>query len=82
MAKILLDCNQVSGVEPVDTNIIIFSLEEGIDVNNFLNQLKAKGILALGFGGNSIRMVTHLDINDDMMQQFELGIKSISNKIL
>ena len=35
------------------------------------------GILALGFGGTSIRMVTHLDINDDMMKKFEIGIKSI-----
>ena len=82
IAKILLDCNHVLGVEPVNTNIIIFSLKEGINVNDFLNQLKAQGILALGFGGNSIRMVTHLDINDDMMEQFELGIKSISNKKL
>lgn len=79
IAKILLGCTLISNVEPVDTNIIIFSLEEGINVNDFLNQLKAQGILALGFGGNSIRMVTHLDINDEMMEQFELGIKSISN---
>ncbi|MCK5277014.1 MAG: aminotransferase class I/II-fold pyridoxal phosphate-dependent enzyme, partial [Cyclobacteriaceae bacterium] len=69
IAKILSGCNLISNVEPVDTNIIIFSLEEGIEVNDFLNQLKGKGILVLGFGGNSIRMVTHLDINDDMMEQ-------------
>ena len=80
IAKILSGCNLISNVEPVDTNIIIFSLEEGIEVNDFLNQLKAQGILALGFGGNSIRMVTHLDINEEMMEQFEKGIKSISNK--
>lgn len=79
MAKILSACYQISKVEPVDTNIIIFSLVEGIDVNDFLAKLKAQGILALGFGGNSIRMVTHLDIHDDMMQHFESGIKAISN---
>jgi threonine aldolase len=80
MANILSGCNLISNVETVDTNIIIFSLEEGIEVNDFLNQLKTEGILALGFGGNSIRMVTHLDINDDMMEQFEKGIISLSNK--
>ena len=80
IAKILDDCNQVSIVEPVDTNIIIFSLVNNVEVNGFLRQLKEHGILALGFGGNSIRMVTHLDLNEDMMAQFEKEIKSISNK--
>ena len=77
MARILSGCNLISHVEPVNTNIIIFSLEDGIVVNDFLNQLKGQGILALDFGGNSIRMVTHLDINDDMMEQFEIGLKAI-----
>lgn len=80
IGRILLGCDQVSDVEPVDTNIIIFSLNDGEEVNDFLNLLKKYGILALGFGGNSIRMVTHLDIDDDMMEQFESAIKSISNK--
>ncbi len=80
MANILSGCSHVSKVEPVDTNIIIFSLNDGIDVHYFLNQLKEQGILALGFGANSIRMVTHLDIDEDMMEHFESGIKSISNK--
>lgn len=78
MADILADCPKVSSVEPVDTNIIIFSLEKGIDVSQFLAQLKDHGILALGFGGNSIRMVTHLDVHDEMMNQFEKGIRSIN----
>lgn len=80
IGRILLGCDQVFDVEPVDTNIIIFSLNDGEDENDFLNLLKKYGILALGFGGNSIRMVTHLDIDDDMMEQFESAIKSISKK--
>jgi threonine aldolase len=79
IARILCGCNQVLDVEPVDTNIIIFSMTEGDEVNDFISQLKSHGILALGFGGNSIRMVTHLDISDDMMVQFEKVIKTISN---
>jgi len=81
IANILTNCHWVSNVEPVDTNIIIFSLKGGIQVSEFLFQLKTHGILALGFGGNSIRMVTHLDVHDEMMEQFERGIKSISNKL-
>lgn len=80
MAEILATCPQVANVEPVDTNIIIFSMKHGIEVNDFLQQLKSHGILALGFGGNSVRMVIHLDINEDMMEKFEKGIKIISNK--
>jgi len=80
IARMLDNCPQVAKVEPVDTNIIIFSLIDGIEVKDFLGQLKAHGILALGFGGNSIRMVTHLDIHDAMMEQIEKGIKSIPHK--
>ncbi len=80
MANIVSGCSHVSKVEPVDTNIIIFSLNDGMEVNYFLNQLRGHGILALGFGGNSIRMVTHLDINEDMMGRFETGIKSVFSK--
>lgn len=77
LAEILNTCNKVAHVDPVDTNIIIFSLEQDVEVDSFLIELKKHGILALGFGGNSIRMVTHLDINDEMMEFFEKGIKSI-----
>jgi len=77
LAEILKTCNKVADVDPVDTNIVIFSLEQDVEVDSFLIELKKHGILALGFGGNSIRMVTHLDINDEMMEFFEKGIKSI-----
>ncbi len=80
IAKMLENCPLVSRIEPVDTNILIFSLKDEVSVSDFLDQLKEQGILALGFGGNSIRMVTHLDIHDDMMEHVEKGIKSITHK--
>jgi threonine aldolase len=79
IAEILQGCSFAASVEPVDTNIVIFSVKQGFDVDDILNQFKLHGILALGFGGNSIRMVTHLDINDDMLEHFENGIQSMSN---
>ena len=78
IAHILSECDQVAKVEPVDTNIILFSLKEEIVAQDYLNKLEANGILALGFGSNTIRMVTHLDINDEMMEKFEIGIKKAS----
>lgn len=77
IAGLLASHALVAGVEPVDTNIIIFSLEADVSVDEFLQKLQQSGIRALGFGGQSIRMVTHLDINDDMLEVFEKAIKSI-----
>ena len=77
IAEVMEKCSQVASVEPVDTNIIIFSLEDDVDVNAFLEKLRMQEILALGFGEQSIRMVTHLDIKDEMMEHFENGIKAI-----
>ena len=77
IAAMLTSHQKVASVEPVDTNIIIFSLVEDIEVKDFLKKLELAGIRALGFGGRSIRMVTHLDINDDMIEEFEKAIKSI-----
>jgi threonine aldolase len=54
----------VKQVLPVDTNILIFTLCEGISPQEFLKKLEAQGVRAIGFGGNDIRMVTHLDFDD------------------
>lgn len=77
IAEIIAAHDKVVEVEPVDTNIIIFSLQEGIPIAKFLEQLESHGILALPFGGNSIRMVTHLDINDQMIDAFAKVIKEV-----
>jgi len=77
MAEILRSCSWVAHIEPVDTNIIIFSLETDIGADDVLNHLNSHSILALGFGGKSVRMVTHLDVTEEMMDQFEKGVKSI-----
>lgn len=74
---ILSSCPVVEQVQSVETNIVIFTLQAGVAVNNFLAKLRNKNIHALGFGGNSIRMVTHLDIKYDMLNDFEKAIKSI-----
>ena len=77
MANILSGCPQVIHIEPVDTNIVIFTLADDIEVEDYLSNLKRHHILALGFGGNKIRMVTHLDLNEEMLDAFSRGVKSI-----
>lgn len=77
IASIFSKLEIVDKVEPVDTNIIIFSLRKGQSVVAFLAKLKGLGILALGFGGQSIRMVTHLEITDEMVEQLESQLKKM-----
>ncbi len=62
----LLKAGFVSNVMPIDTNIVIFSVD---DVQKRLAQLKAKGIQAVPFGSDQIRFVTHLDFTDEMLEQ-------------
>lgn len=77
IAEVLKNHPKVNHVEPVDTNIIIFSVIDGVDIKAFLNSLEDIGVLALGFGGNSIRMVTHLEITDEMINFLSDKIKKM-----
>jgi threonine aldolase len=56
----------VNEVMPIDTNILIFSVD---DVDGIMEKLKNNGILAVAFGANQIRLVTHLDFTDDMLEE-------------
>jgi threonine aldolase len=57
----------VTEVLPVETNIIIFGLGEKFKQDEFLNLLHEKGLMAVGFGPQKIRLVTHLDFTDEML---------------
>lgn len=61
IGKTLSDLNYVKSVYPIETNILIFELENDYSVEDFLNYLKDKNILALGMGEQKVRFVTHLD---------------------
>ena len=70
IGALLLKQSWVKKVEPIETNIIIFELNDDIDDNQFLETLKQNGILIIGMGSNKLRMVTHLDYTDEMHQRF------------
>ncbi|MCH8112431.1 MAG: hypothetical protein IH905_10850 [Proteobacteria bacterium] len=67
----------VSEVMPIDTNIIIFSLKEGYTTEQILARLADKNVLALPFGPNEIRMITHLDFIDEMLEHTVQVLKTI-----
>lgn len=68
LAHTLTELSFVDQVLPVETNIIIFSLK-GSSPQTLLNQLSEYGIKAAAFGPNEIRMVTHLDFDDLMLEK-------------
>ncbi|PSR05816.1 MAG: threonine aldolase [Bacteroidetes bacterium SW_10_40_5] len=59
----------VKQVLPAQTNIVVFELAQDADVPDFLARLKDQGVLAVPFGGQWVRMVTHLDITDEMLNE-------------
>lgn len=67
----------VEQVMPIDTNIVIYSLTSDQSVKEHLDRLSKMGVLALPFGENDIRMITHLDFNDDMMDHTVKSLNSL-----
>jgi threonine aldolase len=51
--------------ETVQTNILVISLKPPLEENSFCASLANKGVLAVPFGRGRIRVVAHLDINDE-----------------
>ncbi|MBL7824191.1 MAG: aminotransferase class I/II-fold pyridoxal phosphate-dependent enzyme [Saprospiraceae bacterium] len=65
----LLKQSYISKVIPVQTNIIIFDLAEHISTDLFIKTMRDHEINCTGFGKRSIRLVTHLDISESMVQE-------------
>ena len=72
--SLLKKCQWVKQVMPVETNIIIFEVEDSAKT---AEKLASLGIRTSPFSPTLVRMVTHLDITDDMMTAFEKTILSI-----
>lgn len=60
----------INAVAPVETNIIIFSLQKDWDETAFLNWLRDKGIQIIGLGKGKLRIVTHRDYSETQHQYF------------
>ena len=59
----------IKSVETIETNIVIFYLNENINENQFIKKLASKNILLIGMGEGKLRMVTHLDFTDEMLEK-------------
>jgi threonine aldolase len=66
IGEVLTNLASIKKVEPIETNIIIFELNDDVDESKFLNSLKEKNIHIIGMGSHKLRMVTHLDYTNEM----------------
>ncbi|MBC8769976.1 aminotransferase class I/II-fold pyridoxal phosphate-dependent enzyme [Arenibacter sp. BSSL-BM3] len=67
ISRVLTGLPYIKKVEPTETNIIIFEIDERqITTDSFLEKLKKKNIQIIGMGQGKLRMVTHMDYTDEM----------------
>lgn len=77
IGELLVQKEFVKEVMPVETNIVIAELADRSE-KVFLEQLEKHGILAVPFGKNLVRFVTHLEFDDNQLSEFEQSLSKIS----
>ena len=75
--SVLKNLNFIKKVEPVSTNIIIFSLIDEVDETYFINKMKENNILIISLGEDKLRIVTHRDYTDFQHDYFLSTIQKI-----
>lgn len=77
LGHVLEEMPYVAALRPVQTNIVIFDLTDDYTAESFLSTLEAKGILAVPFGPQTIRFVTHLDFTEEMLEKTKTALKGL-----
>lgn len=71
IATVLQSLDFIKKVEPVETNIIIFEIDENrLTADKFVSKLTTQNIHIIGMGQGKLRIVTHLDYSDNMHANF------------
>ena len=75
IGKVLATLSYVKKIEPIETNIVIFYVDEKIGADTFIQKMKDKNILLTPMGEGRIRIVTHLDYTNKMHEVFLYELK-------
>lgn len=75
MGAVLEELPWVKAITPIETNIIIF--EPTMAVTDLLAKLEAVGIKAVPFGATMVRLVTHLDVTEEMERAFVERVREL-----
>lgn len=71
IGEVLITLDFIKKVEPIETNIIIFEIDETkMSSAAFLEQLSQNQVSIIGMGQGKLRIVTHLDYTDEMHAHF------------
>lgn len=71
----------VKNVVPVETNILIFELEETYAAQQIVEAFKQKEILCMAISKSAIRMVFHLDVSSTMVEELLKVIEELKVNI-
>ncbi|MSQ78099.1 MAG: low-specificity L-threonine aldolase [Flavobacteriaceae bacterium] len=77
LAETLTGLSYVENVMPAETSNVIFTLKPEIDAAVFQQKLTDHGILTVRMGPTGIRFVTHLEIDDAMIEEVCKVMKGI-----
>ncbi|WP_067148251.1 threonine aldolase family protein [Pseudotamlana agarivorans] len=80
IGEFLTQLSVVKSVEPVETNIVIFELNDDMDDKKFVQDLDDQQIYIIGMGNKKLRMVTHLNYSDTMHNRFIEILKKLAEK--
>jgi threonine aldolase len=78
LANELEKASFVSYVMPVETNIVLFDIKQGLNVEQVVKAFEEKGVLCSNTSNKTIRFVTHLDISAAMIDQTIEIIKKLT----
>ena len=66
--KIISKLSYVKEIYPIETNIVIFELDDTITAIEFVQKMNENGIKCIPFGKQLVRMVTHIDLTDNDLE--------------
>jgi len=71
IGSVLNDMPIIKKVEPIETNIIIFEIDEvQIQADQFVSRLQEAGVAIIGMGQGKLRIVTHLNYSNAQHEAF------------
>ncbi|MGI9551019.1 MAG: threonine aldolase family protein [Aurantibacter sp.] len=71
IGEVLQNISFIRKIEPIETNIIIFEIDENKrSAEHFVQKLEENEIQIIGMGQGKLRIVTHLDYSDEMHEKF------------
>lgn len=77
IADVLIEKDFIGRILPVETNILIFEVEGKYNAREFVAMLKNHDILCIPITPSQVRMVTHLDVTEEMLKKVITVIDSM-----